>query len=53
MTAMIPSSKLLRIASLEQRQTSYPAEMQDMWMSHHVTDAHAVLLFSTEANGIN
>lgn len=52
---MIPASKLLKIASpkFEERQTSYPAEMQNMWMSHHVADTHAVLLFSTETNGIN
>ncbi len=52
---MIPGSKLLKIASpkVEERQTSYPAEMQNMWMSHHEADTHAVLLFSTETNGIN
>lgn len=52
---MIPASKLLKIASpkFEERQTSYPAEMQNMWMRHHVADTHAVLLFSTETNGIN
>lgn len=46
---MIPRPKV------EQGQTSYPAEMQNLWMSlqrKYVADAPAVL-FSTETNGLN